>query len=205
MKTETKSALISAVATLIAAACILVVPTIKAIKLFGSLEARILSLEEGTWINSVREKLEEEIADAVGEEIQRAISSQSPSPATPTAAFTSPQNGDGIPREIMARGTSSNIDTSLAIWIFVYSHKASQYFPAAREADVQIDGSWSSAIRIGDGNTVSGEGFDLVITKNTSQAVSLIHTHLDGPIGGMDNVPQGSMLLDRIEVACEQP
>jgi len=116
---------------------------------------------------------------------------------------------DGATVEIreMVQGTSQKIPEGQAIWIMVYSHVVGRYYPQDNPADVQANGDWTSLTYIGIKEDVNRK-FDIIAVLADKRAQDAFNAYLTKAKNtntwpGLERLPEGATIYDRITVARE--
>jgi len=120
------------------------------------------------------------------------------------ATITYPSNGAEVEREEMVRGTSQEVPAGHVIWIVVFPHAASRYYPQDRQADIEAKGDWTSKAYIGVEENV-GEGFDIiaVIADEAGQGVFRRYfedARKNNDWRGLEQLPEGAVIYNRVTV-----
>lgn len=122
----------------------------------------------------------------------------------PAVKITEPIEGAIVETKQMVRGTSRGVPTGQAIWVVVFVHDVTRYYPQNQFADVQANGGWSSMTSIGIPTDV-GLKFDLIAVLADSEGRTAFNNYLinaknknDYP--GLEQLPPGVTVYDRISV-----
>ncbi len=118
------------------------------------------------------------------------------------AAIRSPENGALVDQRVMVSGTSRPTTPPPSLWLFVYSHESSTYFPQAHAPDVAVTGDWSAAAAFGDRSS-NGGNFDVLITTVDSAARKEAEAYVRANPGGgsgLASLPRGTEIQHRTTV-----
>lgn len=141
-----------------------------------------------------------------------ATSTAVPSP-TPTPTFTpvltgisvkSPVAGGAVDLKTTIEGISQNIPDGSVIWIVIYLPSVNRYYPADKPAVVQKNGEWASLAQFGlEGE--SGLKADIIVVLADDNVQTAFTAYLTaatttGKYEGMDGLPAGDIVYDRISV-----
>jgi hypothetical protein len=181
---------------------VLLVPALGAVLWIGALGNRVAQLEGQS--DQWREDLKRELQSDIQATVSRVVSDSLKAAVliddgVPAAGIDVPGDGEIVDMTTMVRGTSKHVPEGTWLWVFVYSYSASRYFPAARPADVQLNGAWASKVQIGN-EFDDGEGFDLLVVQADPLAHSQIEAYLATRTNGMEGLPEGTVGLARIAV-----
>jgi hypothetical protein len=139
-----------------------------------------------------------------------------PPPLTPTPTTSSPgitptlpvrilqpRNGDAVPYETQIRGYYTGSIEDRDLWVIVYPHDSSRYYPQ-RPAEIRGDNTWFVMAHLGTPEQI-GTVFDISVYVASSQADQKLREYINeadktGNWLGIPSVADGLMLLDRVAV-----
>lgn len=125
-------------------------------------------------------------------------------PPTPSLKITYPPSGGRVEIREIVRGTSQDILKEQAIWIVIYPHEVSRYYPQDYPADVQANGDWSSSVFIGIEIDV-GKKFDIIAVLADKKAQDAFNDYLEEckekrSWPGLESLHEDAVIYDRITV-----
>ncbi len=118
--------------------------------------------------------------------------------------ITYPPSDGRVDIKEIVRGTSKSIPEEKVIWIAIYPHEVSRYYPQDLPADVQVNGDWSSSIFIGIEADVDKK-FDIIAVLLNKEAQDAFNDYLEEceekkSWPGLEELPSGADIYDRITV-----
>jgi hypothetical protein len=124
----------------------------------------------------------------------------------PTIKISSPIDDALINKTIDIIGTAKRIPEDAPIWAATYGYPpTNRYYPQSQLIYPDPNGRWSLRdINVGD-DTDSGEKFDIVVLQANDKAHEYLsdymrNTSLSGAWEGLEKIPSGAKVLDRITV-----
>lgn len=129
-------------------------------------------------------------------------------PPTPALTISEPQDGAVVPRVVGTSGTWEHIPEDQRPWVLVFPHEAPRYYPQ-QQARLFENGEWSGNVFVGneDGEQ-TGQLFDIVVgladdAAHRELADYMTRSENAGSFGGLDALPAGFVLYDRVTVTRE--
>lgn len=129
-----------------------------------------------------------------------------PEPAT-DVTITYPVGLAKVDQTETVRGTVEGLPSEHVIWVVVFAQEVGRFYPQNRPADIEAANKWSSLVYIGV-PADTDKRFDILAVVVNTEAQNALRAYLsdardrsDWP--GLEALPEGAMIYDRITVTRE--
>jgi hypothetical protein len=119
-----------------------------------------------------------------------------PTLTTPKLEIISPSDGSHVSHLALVEGISAEIPESQEIWILVYPHDVTYYYPQNGPAVVEASGYWSSLVLIGPEQAI-GREFDIIAVLASREAQEVFRASIPQ---GFPILPDGAVIYDHVTV-----
>jgi hypothetical protein len=132
---------------------------------------------------------------------------QAATPSAPALKIIYPAAGNEVEIKEVVTGTSQSIPAEQKIWVVIYNHAVSRYYPQDRPGDVQANGNWASATAFGvptdKGKKLKFDVLAVTVDKNAEAEFEnyLSRARTTNDYAGLVQLPKGANILDRLTVS----
>ena len=122
----------------------------------------------------------------------------------PSIQITYPEDRAEVLIDEMIKGTSDNLPDDYQIWLVLYSHPVSRYYPQDNPVEMEMTGNWSSRCHIGiqEDKAIMFDIIAVLADKNLQSEFLAYHSQSekDNIWQGFEKLPENAKIYHRITV-----